>query len=327
MSSARAKGRGPGARARWSRVRGWAAPALLVLAGATGASEVPRPVCVPMPFEHWLANPDGDREVRLARLAELEAGIAGLAVREKRQLASLYWQGELHPAALVARDVDKARRWFAEAAADGDLMAMASSAELELANGDPFAGMMWAQIFVLHRRLWKAEADGEEYAADLVQRAFRKLPRGRYSTEHIDDTLNAFMDKYGARIEAGRRKALPGGDDEETGSDRGEERSCQVPASAQPPALRSRGGHVSRPSPSGAYPDEPGWASFRLRIDPSGKVTQAVVLESLPGPAFGRSLARTVRKIEFESVDPSSPPRDVILPISLRSVAGPRFRE
>ncbi len=304
-------------------IRGWTAWGLLALAGAACAGEAPRPLCESIPVEHWIFNPAGDRDVRLAELAGHEARFSELAPDQKRWLASLYWHGEKHPAALVVRDVEKARRWFAESAVDGDLMAMASSAELELADGDAFAGMMWAQIFVLHLRSWKPKGTTPEtYPADLMQRAFRTLPRGRYSTEQIDDTLNAFMDKYGARIEAGRQRQLAAEADA-----KGDRPSCEQPALAYPTEARSRRGQVSRASPSGEYPRVPGWATFHVRINSDGKVTHAFVMETLPGPSFGPEFVRTIRKLAFNSVDPSAPPRDVVVPLLSMSIYGPRFTD
>ena len=61
---------------------------------------------------------------------------------------------------------------------------------------------------------------------------------------------------------------------------------------------------------------DPGLAMYRLHIAPSGEVVRAMVVESLPGPAAGKGLMRSVQRLRFNPVAEDAPTRVVLLPMS-----------
>ncbi|GGA69566.1 hypothetical protein GCM10011521_04720 [Arenimonas soli] len=275
------------------------------------ADDAALPFCAPEDLTAQPINPDGDRALRLATAAGWEAEGAQANSFEKLQLGSFYRLGRSHPAALLERDTAKARALLAHAALGGQLTAMAASAELELENGDPMAGMVWAQLYA-HYMQRQFPTRFRAYQADLLRRAFDALPRGDRTAQEIEAQTGGFLATYGAQIDAA---LVPGGDD--GGGPAPDCRPVHEVYTTQleldQPRVPLAGG---RNTVNRYRMYEPGLALYKLHVSPSGEVVRAMVVESLPGPAAGKGLMRSVMRLRFNAVDEDAPIRVVLLPMS-----------
>ena len=287
--------------------------ALALAAGISPASadDAGLPLCVAKDIDAHPANPDGDEAARRATLARWEEEGAQAAAYEKFQLGAFYRLGRSHPAALVERDIEKARPLLAHAALGGQLAAMASSAELELEDGDPMAGMVWAQLYAFYMQR-EHPSQFRTYQADLIKRGFDALPRGEKTDQEIEALVRGFLDKHGAQID----DALASKGDEGSAGDR----KCRPVHEVYPTRLELKGDRVPLAGGHGAVSRhrlyDPGLAMYRLHIAPSGEVVRAMVVESLPGPAAGKGLMRSVQRLRFNPVAEDAPTRVVLLPMS-----------
>lgn len=281
----------------------WLSPAL--------ADADPLPLCAPEDPATFPINPDGDLALRKAKVADWEAQGAQADSFVKLQLGAFYRLGKLHPAGLLERDIGKSRALLAHAALGGQLTAMASSAELELAHGDPMAGMVWAQLYARYMQR-EFPSQFRTYQADLLKRAFDALPRGEETAQEIDAQTGWFLATYGAEIEAAlapreEDAAMPASE-------------CRPINDVYPTKLELKGERVplsgGRDTVNRYRLFDPGIALYLLHISPSGEVAQAMIVESLPGPAAGKGLMRSVRRLRFNPVADDAPMRSVLLPMS-----------
>lgn len=271
------------------------------------------PLCEVRPLPEVTFNPGGDAAVRKAQLDEIENDLVGASAYSKFLLGTFYRLGDQHPAALTARDTNKARRLLAHAALGGRIEAMAASAELELASGEPMAGMVWAQVYA-HYAHRQHPSQYRTYQADLINRAYKALPPGAATSDEVAELVAGFLATHGERIE----KALASSESPFASAGK----DCRPIHDVYPAVLdgskrvqlqpqRGISGYTRAPSYS------PGLALYWLRIAPSGAVAEAFVVDSLPGPAFGQALMPTVRSLRFNAVADDAPMRDVMLPMSL----------
>ncbi|PRH83780.1 energy transducer TonB [Arenimonas caeni] len=252
-------------------------------------------------------DPGADPARRLETLARWQQ--EDPSASQKLRMGALYRLGRSHPAALVDADLQKARELLADAALDGELTAMASSAELELAHGDAMSGMVWAQLYAHYMQI-REPSQHRTYQADLIRRGFAALPPGQETEERVAGNVRAVLDRFGPRIEAGF--AAGPGDDATAGP------PCRPLHQVYPTELRGSG----RVPLSGGRNTvrrhdlhRPGMALFRLHIAPSGEVSQALVVESLPGPAAGEALRASVQRLRFNAVADGAPTRTVLVPL------------
>lgn len=287
------------------------AAVLTLVAPSTGAraDDAAPPLCsYPDPAE-VPENPEGDPARRLAALASWER--EGPTAHQKFRLGALYRLGRLHPAGLVDADLQKARDLLANAALDGQLIAMASSAELELAHGDAMSGMVWAQLYAHYMQL-RHPSQFRTYQADLIKRGFQALPPGEETDQRIAANVRAVLERFGPRIDAG----LEGESHEEATQGP----PCRPVHEVYPAERRLKSERV--PLAGGANTVgrhrlyRPGLALFRLHIAPSGEVSQALVIESLPGPAVGKALLGSVQRLRFNAVADDAPTRVVLVPMA-----------
>ena len=71
-------------------------------------------------------------------------------------LGTLYRLGKSHPAKLFERDDEKAGKYLSNAAVNGQVLAMAGMAELELRRKQPMKAMIWAQAFARYEPVYQA---------------------------------------------------------------------------------------------------------------------------------------------------------------------------
>lgn len=251
-------------------------------------------------------NPDGPKNLRLAAFADWERDAPEGSADNHYRLGVHYRLGAQHPAALVERDVRKARRHLSSAALDGHVPAMASIAELELAAGQGKVAMIWAQAYIRYGEQANP-GRGQGYPAGLLRRIYRTLPDDAASNEELRLAMVRFLTLYDDRIQAG------------------------LAASAEP----AEGAHcrsVNEDWPTHLDPNRrtaplattresqklhaPGMAMFRLDINPAGEVVAVQVIESLPTPQAARGLRASVERLRFNKVDPAAPIRTVLLPMS-----------
>lgn len=284
----------------------------LVLAGSLSAARADDsglPLCAPPDIATLPENPAAEPASRLATLALWEE--KGPAAQEMLRLGALYRLGRAHPAALVDADLQKARDLLAQAALAGQLTAMASSAEIELRHGDPFSGMVWAQLYA-HYIQRESPSRFSTYQADLIRRGFEALPPGEETEREIVRYVDGFIARYGGQIDAALAAAKKG--------EAGPLSTCR-PAHAVYPIER-RGGSRALPIAGGnnairrARLYKPGLALFFLHITPSGEVSHAFVIESLPGPATAEGLLATVQQLRFNPVADDAPVRVTLMPMS-----------
>ena len=291
----------------------WWFGGLMLAAGMASAAEPALPVCEAKPLAQVLFNPEGDPALRKASLDELESDLAGASAYSKFVLGTFYRLGERHPAALTGRDTDKARRLLAHAALGGRLEAMAASAELELAEGEPMAGMVWAQVYA-HYAHRQYPSQYRTYQADLINRAYGKLPPGKDTEQEVGELVAGFLAAQGPRIEKGLSESDASlTSDEEGCTPIHDAYETRLDNSRRVQMREPRGIGVATRAPS--Y--NPGLALFWLRVTPSGEVAEAFTVDSLPGPQFAKTMHATVRALRFNAVSEDAPMRDVLLPMSL----------
>lgn len=140
-----------------------------------------------------LLSPEANPDLRKAALQDVVARAQAGEGWPAFVLGALYRSGRDHPARLVDRDPDTARHWLTlcvDRARDCPLVALASLAELELAENQVKPAMQWAQAYaVLGRELSARRAEqagtpergrdartGSSYSAYLVERIYRRMP-------------------------------------------------------------------------------------------------------------------------------------------------------
>src|SRR5690349_7948203 len=178
--------------------------ALLVLSFPAAAEVAELEPCEPYDAAADVLNPGGDPALRQASLQRLiaDSRLEGNSY-SRYLLGNLYRLGRKHPAALVDRDLAKARPLLSNAALDGYLMAMAGMAEIELANGEAMSAMVWAQAYHHYFERQKAGEGGKKaYVADLLDRIYARLGRSKEVDREIQEYLASFILTHGPRLDA-----------------------------------------------------------------------------------------------------------------------------
>lgn len=249
-------------------------------------------------------NPDGPKDLRLATFAEWESGAADGDASNHYRLGVLYRLGAHHPAALVERDIQKARSHLSTAALDGHVPAMASLAELELAAGQGRFAMIWAQAYIRYGQQEQPKR-GQGYQAGLLRRIYRTLPEDPATLEELRQAMARFLTLYDERIQAGLAESAEP-----------DSKQCRAIHDVWPTHLASN----RRTTPLATTRESqklhaPGMALFKLDVNPAGEVVAAHVVESLPTPQAARGLRATVEGLRFNEVDPAAPIRTVLMPM------------
>jgi hypothetical protein len=116
-------------------------------------------------------------------------------------VGSLYRVGQQLPNSPVARDLNKASLYLSNAAARGNVYAMAKMAEIDLESGDYLQAMNWAQLYAHYSSLLpEDDRPAPGYLAELINRISKK-----YDSHKDADVLkdvNQFIAAYDAGIRA-----------------------------------------------------------------------------------------------------------------------------
>lgn len=291
------------------RARPFVALCLALAAGAAMADLPgdPRPACAPYSAASDPFEPTGDPALRLAELARREGDVAALTGTELYGLGALYRLGREHPAGLVGQDLAKARRYLELASWSGQIEALASLAELELAAGHPGEAMMWAQVYVKAMRV-RDKGRGLGYPAHLLKRILLQLPPS--SKVEQERLLGEFMRAQGEKFRAHQAQA----------KDAQDAADCRRVDEDWPTRLVTDRAALVRPKGRPARRLEAatsGFAFFHLLVDPSGGIASVRVIESVPTARMAQDLDALLREMHFNPVDASAPGRQVLVPLSL----------
>ena len=287
----------------------------VLVCGAAHADTTELPPCPADDLAADLLNPEGDAGRRQVVLEELIADGKTTGRYSRYLLGSLYRLGREHPAALLDRDVAKAKPLLAHAALDGYLMAMAAMAEIELAAGKPMDAMVWAQAYVHFKRKLEPVPEGfaEAYPADLLDRIYDRLGRSSAHDKEIAEYLAAFVATHGPKIEAGHGKPPTGNP------------TCRRTSADWPTKrIADDGGRIRVAHTRAARAiSSPGQVLFKLWIAPDGQVAKVLVVDSLPDMSAAEGLRGSVERMRFNAVAAEAPLRSVLLPMSFddRSVS------
>jgi hypothetical protein len=257
-----------------------------------------------------LLDPAQSEAVHAHELARLQLAASKGSRQANHLLGALYRMGPEHPAALLPRDLDLAKRHLGLAALDGELGAMAGLAEIELNRGDAMAAMVWAQAMMHYDREFEAFSDSTRraYQADLLKRAFDALGSGDRDRKQqdIEEFLGGFLAKYGERIEAGLLEA-PAAD---SGCKASYDHASWPLSLASNKRVRIALNRQSRSL------SDPGHGLFHIAVQPDGTVGKVLVFDGLPGAAHAKALVGTVERLQFNAA-PDAPSRTALLPMSL----------
>lgn len=146
-----------------------------------------------------LSDKNGSTAERIAALARLEQCASRGSMPAQDFVGSIYWMGDSLPHALVRTNLAKARLYLSNAAAQGQVIAMAKLAEIELAAGNTDSAMVWAQLFAHYQALMPGStAPGRGYLAELLQRIYLHFNRAHLPS--VTQDANAFVASYDTAI-------------------------------------------------------------------------------------------------------------------------------
>lgn len=272
--------------------------------------------CAPRTLEESLFNPDGDPE---KRQEALETTISAAARRgnyaySRHVLGSLYRLGREHPAALVDRDLDKAKRLLSHAALDGQLMAFAGMAEAELVDDEPMSAMVWAQAFVHYMRKYSSSRAVETYGADLLDRVYARVGRTSSVEQDIAQYVNAFVATHGPKIDA----VLGDQPDDAEADDAEPVRTCRSTDETWPlRQVKDEDGPARiMGNRNSSKTFRPGYMMFEIWVDQEGRVVRALVIDALPNRVPADILKKTIEAMRFNAVSPDAPLRVGMVPAS-----------
>lgn len=235
---------------------------LALIAAAAVAAEAPTPAYTQNGFSPRLL----DASVPLGERLELFNNVMALAnkgqVRAQDLAGTLYWQGPAIEGSPVPRKLDQARNLLANSAVNGNLLAMAKLAELELQAGRTDKAMVWAQLYARYRDPTKSirarSRHNSGYTTDLIERIVKAGGKTDKAIQtEVSGMVSLFDDRIRRGIEAFQNQRRSG----ETflfrrpsGTDKQEDRNVN------------------------------GLAEYMVEFHPDGKPGRIWLLDSLPGP-------------------------------------------
>lgn len=272
-----------------------------------------------------LLSPGTDEAVRVALMQQLVASAQSGDPHGAFYLGVLYRHGWAHPARLVDQDVESARHWLQRCVATPGcpVMALASLAELELADGQARPAMQWAQAWVLMERKLAEQSRARQprpptrdapfedtsYQAYLLKRCYDAMPgnvnRDVVGRAWFDDLIG----QHGPQLEAMFQHHLASGGTVPGGV-------TQAAGNLEMSAENQRRKTVN---PDAPMPIAPAMGLFLYRGNPAGGRGEAVQLvEALPNPAGARGLALIAREFRTREypVGDGGERRYALLPIS-----------
>jgi hypothetical protein len=229
---------------------------LLSLAVGASATEPPSP---PIPPQRWvkILDPAVDLTERRKLLADAEADASTDDPHGLYVLGAIYDRGGRAGSVLAQRDPDKASLYFGNAALHGDVSAMASLAELKLGKHDYREAMNWAQIYAHYQPRDKRAMTQGSYMAELVKRIGDKL--GANAMPDVMRDVDSFIAKNDATILGGMMQGS----------------SCGAVPTTSP--------NANAVTPSGRLTPLGGMAAFLVTFAPDGKVSDAFLVDAVPG--------------------------------------------
>ena len=192
-------------------------------------------------------------------------------------VGSLYMWGPLHPAALLPKDLAKAKTYLSNAAVHGWLEAMAAMAEIELQTGHPENASVWALVDYYFSGASHYAAKG--YLADLIHRCNLRLTKAQRDKALAD--ANVFIARYQADIRTAHAENMH-----------------HLPACS----LRYVSPRKRRaPKPIGWSSDVPrsGNAMFFVGVNREGKVERVIPINSFPSWRVFRITRQMARDTRF----------------------------
>lgn len=303
--------------------RAWLALAWLLLVGTAFAADAPG---APQPLDartiETLLEEESEPASRQQALREVVARAQAGEAWSAYLLGALYRSGMDHPARLFERDPDTARHWLMRCvgSAGCPLLALASLAELELAERRAKPAMQWAQAWVvLDRELAERLRAGDEpsstslralmrtsYHAYLIERCYA-LMQGSQAERDAQGLawFNELRATHGKALDRMFFAALDERTDLLTPIDQG----------LEPSAENQRRRTIDGNAPA---PRQPALGVYLYRGDPAGGPAEAVqTIEALPNPmkTFGmRTLARSMRTKPYQAT--AGERRYAVLPLA-----------
>lgn len=229
-----------------------------------------------------LLDPKASLSDRQNAFVVVEAAAQAGGAEAQYVTGSLYRIGKALPAAPVEKDLAKARLYLSNAAANGEILAMAKMAELEVAEKHPMEAMTWAQIYGHYALLQPAEwRPSNGYVAELVERASKGITKAQL--QDVVDNLNAFIVAHDNTVRSGTAKATT------------------RPPDMAPDFKREKSmGFPSRESVPNA-----GFADYLLVFNPDGTLRSLLLLDATPDVRLGQILRSSLDGYHVKP-DPSS---------------------
>ena len=269
-----------------------------------------------------LLDPQAPADRRAQALAAYErlAKLPG-CIQAAYTLGQLYRHGADLPGNLLPQDVAKARELLLPSALDGDILAFADLAEMEMRHANGREAMRWTQLYLHFVRTVQMpgidDADDVQYQrsaynGNLLTRstlvwgwARPHLPR-----RLIREDLNAWLDQHGADVTQRMRERQQGWNEAMSGGPDGV-RVTQVPQDCQM-RLPDRIGAAS--------------ASWIVEVLPSGDVGRVVLENFVPNADVASDLAaKCLSQYRFAAFD-GSESRTVRIPMVIGSTEGASLR-
>lgn len=251
-----------------------------------------------------LFDPQVSRDQRLQSLALVKQAAQLKNGHALHLLGSLYTMDDSHPAALVAQDMQQAKRYLSQASAAGMLLSMPLLVEIELALQNPQAAIVWAHL-ALHYRHQQALARPHApavidagYYSGLLARCQKALG-DRYDGDQILANVNAFLTRYDTQI----REHLEG------------DSPWPIPAS-----LRARDYSLEvQDAPWSYRPDRglsvpidtktrvEGSAAYYAGVNRNGTIKRLLLVGSLQESRYLKSITDHLRHLSYKAADESAP--------------------
>ena len=230
-------------------------------------------------------------------------------------LGSLYRLGEKHPAKIFIQDTEKAKKYLSNAAILGNYAAMAAMAEIELKNESYRDAMLWAQVFAHYSELESKQINdviNHAYQAYLLQRImhFTNKDKKLYNDQIFIDDLSAFHNNYNEKITNSRSKERMAAKDVKYQICRGKKGYDQSVVTSM-----ISGASIDADSQTMRKMSSPGYAYYFLIIDPKGRVTRALTVDSMPDATYAKALASVTKKLKFNEIK-GTEIRTVYIPLS-----------
>jgi hypothetical protein len=238
-------------------------------------------------------------EVRRAAWEQYEQAANAGDRYQQYILGSLYRVGKQIPGALVARDDAKARLYLSNAAAHGELHAMAKMAEILLEEKDAFNAMVWAQVYGHYALESDAQMPSSSkrggYFADLLHRISTVLDSGRMP--EVSTHVAAFLDAHDGDIRSGMNATQ---DDYESGDTHG---NNQTPTRFLPMVAQL------------AQHRRDCFVEYLVEFAADGSAKQAWLLDALPDVSVGEGLRTVAMRARVNAVQDSVPSRLALVPL------------